>query len=500
MGASWSASGSDLRGVVQGHAGDQRRAAGDERPKFSYIGLGISTIIHRGYKRLDFASHHGDTRPLHLTETLYMQRLSASKILPVVGLTAFLAAGGANAAGTLRINIQPDNTAGARVVVVGASGVRSVTRDASLQLAPGRYSVFTPGVRRTQPIVDTIFGVVDKSVVNIVNGQAVPLLADFRRIRPGTGRLWLPVRFDGQVQSFARAQLAAGGDRPGIAITGAGDEPINAIFDNRGNMWVATFGDSTLLKYSPAKLAAPGGDREPDVIIRSDANGSLNGPVGLAFDKRGNLWVGNFGPLNGTGPGDDTLVRFTPGQLARSGQPTPGVIITGFANPYGHAFDAQGNLWVGNNRADNVLRFTPAQLARSGAVGPANVAITETSNSPLDGPRGPVFDRNGNLWVSSANNNRVAGYSIDGATATPLATVVLRNEEGGLVPSPDGLQFDNAGFLWVSATDGNLYRYARASLAADGSIQPVAAITGFGRTRGVLMSFNPQPRPAPASP
>jgi sugar lactone lactonase YvrE len=426
-----------------------------------------------------------------------MQQLSANKILLWLGLTTLLVAGRANAAGTLNVNIQPNNTAGARVIVTGPGGVRSTTVDRSFSLPAGRYSVFTLGVRRLQPIVDNIFGVINKPVVNIANGQTVAVLADFAKLRPGTGRLWLPIRLAGQVQGFPRAQLAAGTDGPGLAITGVGSEPISAVFDARGNLWVATFADSTLRRYSIAKLAAPGGARVPDVIISSNGNGSLNGPLGLAFDAKGNLWVGNFGPPPGSGggAGDDTLVRFGPGQLLVTGQPTPQVVLTGFDNPYGHTFDRQGNLWVGNNRADNVLRFPPAQQKNGGT---PDKIIINTSLGPLDGPRGPVFDRNGNLWVASAANERVAGYRIQGTTVTPFATVILQNEQGALVPSPDGLAFDNGGNLWVTATDGNLYRYAKARLANNGTIQPLSTIN-VGQTRGVLMSFNPPTRPA-ASP
>ena len=171
-----------------------------------------------------------------------MQHLTAKKIGSTLGLMALLAAGNANALGTLAINIEPNNTAGARVIVIGPAGPNTATRstavDQRLSLPPGRYQVFTPGVRRAAPIVDSVFGVVNKPVVNIVNGQVVPLLANFDQLRPGTGRLWLPVRLDGQVQSFARAQLASGSDAPGVTITGAGNQPINAIFDTRGNMWV----------------------------------------------------------------------------------------------------------------------------------------------------------------------------------------------------------------------------------------------------------------------
>jgi hypothetical protein len=108
--------------------------------------------------------------------------------------------------------------------------------------------MFTPGVRGPAPIVDGLFGVLNRQAVRLADGQNATVLDDFTIPRPGTRRLWVPARVDGEVQSFSHAQLAAGTDAPGIAITGAGDLPINAIFDNRGNMWVATFADSMVLK------------------------------------------------------------------------------------------------------------------------------------------------------------------------------------------------------------------------------------------------------------
>ncbi len=132
---------------------------------------------------------------------------------------------------------------------------------------------------------------------------------------------------------------------------------------------------------------------------------------------------------------DDTAVRFTPAQLAKAGQPTPEVVLTGVAKPYGHVFDPKGNLWVSNNPACNVLHIPAALLTRSGTVGPANIAATETKNGVLSGPRGSIFDVNGNLLVSSAGNNCVDGYTVQDPTVAPLATAALQNEQGRVVPS-----------------------------------------------------------------
>jgi sugar lactone lactonase YvrE len=431
-----------------------------------------------------------------------MQRLNSGKILLPLAVAALLSAcgGGGGSSGddgsdggqgTLNIDIQPDGIEGARVVVAGPSGVRNVTSDRFLTLDAGQYAISAVGLRQDRPIVDDVLGTVDKPAVTISDGQTVNVTANYNQNQPGAGRLWLPVRLDGQIHGFHRSQLDGTG-AGSVTITGAGAEPINAVFDAGGNLWVAEFVDNTLLKYNAAQLAAPGGALVPDVIISTDGSGSLNGPVGLAFDARGNLWVGNFGPRRGdAGAGDNTLVRFTPQQLAETGQPTPRLILEGIDDPYGHAFDAEGNLWVAADGADNVVRFPPEEQVNDGT---PDITITATTTGVLDGPRAPAFDIDGNLWVSSAQTSQVAGYSIDETgAATPLATVNLQNAQGAAVPSPDGLAFDNEGNLWVLGTDSNLYQYPRDDLSADGSLQPEVTISGFGSTRGVLFSFNPLP-------
>jgi hypothetical protein len=59
-----------------------------------------------------------------------MQCMSAPKMLLPLGLAMLPAGGGATAAGRLNVNIQRDNIAGAKVIVVGPSAART-TRGSS---------------------------------------------------------------------------------------------------------------------------------------------------------------------------------------------------------------------------------------------------------------------------------------------------------------------------------------------------------------------------------
>src|SRR6266550_2909613 len=72
----------------------------------------------------------------------------------------------------------------------------------------------------------------------------------------------------------------------------------------------------------------------------------LNNPLGLAFDRAGNLFVADTGTYTGTG----AVYKFTP----------TGVRTT-FAsglNPYALAFDSEGNLFVTDSAL--IYKFTPS--------------------------------------------------------------------------------------------------------------------------------------------
>ncbi len=128
--------------------------------------------------------------------------------------------------------------------------------------------------------------------------------------------------------------------------------------------WVANDGNSTVVEFTPAQLAATG-SATPAVTLSGAAGGSLDDPEGLAFDSAGDLWV--------TNEGNSTVVEFTRGQLAITGSPTPAVTLSATAgdsldDPEGLAFSLAGDLWVANHDNNTVVEFTPGQLAATGSL------------------------------------------------------------------------------------------------------------------------------------
>ena len=75
----------------------------------------------------------------------------------------------------------------------------------------------------------------------------------------------------------------------------------------------------------------------------------LSDPDGLAFDSAGNLFVAEFGEING-GPGTGRIYKFTPDGVRTT-------FASGLFEPQGLAFDRAGNLFVA--AGGTVSKFTP---------------------------------------------------------------------------------------------------------------------------------------------
>jgi hypothetical protein len=137
-------------------------------------------------------------------------------------------------------------------------------------------------------------------------------------------------------------RITAGG-----AVSTFGSIPgqcFGLAFDSVGDLFAADSTDQTIYKFTPTGVRG--------VFAGPASFTAVQGPVGLAFDRWGNLFVSTEG-----NDGNDAILEFTPA----------GAVST-FANgltgiPRGLAFGASGNLFVaeiGNGSPGDIVSFTPA--------------------------------------------------------------------------------------------------------------------------------------------
>jgi hypothetical protein len=245
-----------------------------------------------------------------------------------------------------------------------------------------------------------------------------------------------------------------------------------------------------------------------------------------AFDANGNLWVSDTGlQSNQNDSGDEgigVIFKFTAQQLtATTGVGIiPAAVLEGpnLLGPLGMAFDGSGNMWVANNGGTTLVKIAASTLSSaSGVVDFVPVAATfesTTASQPgelpsINGPWGLAFDDFGNLWVSNEQNIIVeeasaainlaaapaapetpgslvqfseAIVSAATGTTTPTPTVVLTPasvDSESSIDDPQGLSIDlRDDFLFIANAAGDSVAGFNIDGIASGS--PVPNVFVFG--------------------
>jgi sugar lactone lactonase YvrE len=400
--------------------------------------------------------------------------------------------------GSLTVTITASAGATPSVTVSGPGGYhQTLSATQTLTgLAVGSYTITAPRTVSTAPIVATVItATVSGSPANVTAGGTANASATYAQM-PGTGGLWATNFTDPtSLLKYTAGQLGSStSNPPAVAIATNGPLDVSLAFDASGNLWVAQYSSNTVVQYAASQLAA-NGSPAPAVTLSAVGFSTLNAPGALAFDASGNLWVANGG--------GNTIVEFTPAQLATSGTPTAAVMLSASSGslfqPTALAFDATGNLWVVNQAS--VVEFGLSQLAASGSPSPA-VTLTDDGAGSLTGPLGLAFDQSGNLWVSDGNADRdtVVEFAASQLTASgsPTPTVTLRPSTG-TANHLVGLAFDASGDLWVAnLTAGTILEFVASQLVASGSPTPNTVIGGLAGSWA--LAFDPHATNLPLKP
>ena len=254
-------------------------------------------------------------------------------------------------------------------------------------------------------------------------------------------------------------------------VAGGFADPFGVVLDRAGNVYVADAGAHNQIR----KIAVDGAMTVLAGASEAFTDGAgpvaaFNTPSGLAIDRAGNLFVADTG--------NHAIRKVTPEGVVSTvaGDGVPGfqdgpAAQARFNGPIGVAVDARGNLFVTDSYNDRIRRIgidgvvsTVAGGAAHGFQdGPAALALFDT-------PTAIVLDPAGNLYVADSQNGAVRRIGVDG-----LVTTLAQSAPGPepLLVRPGALALTADGYLYI----GDMARGRILQLSPAGVLR---GLTGIG--------------------
>lgn len=240
----------------------------------------------------------------------------------------------------------------------------------------------------------------------------------------------------------------------GLAIDGAG---VIYVADTASDTVRRISADGTVVSTYAGTRNTPGSQDGPG------AQAGFNGPLGLAMDAGGNVYVADTG--------NDTIRIIAPGGSVSTLAGSPGLAAatdaTGaaarFKEPAAVAVDSAGNVYVADTGNNTVRKITTGGVVTTlaGTAGSAGSTDGSASSALFSSPSGIAVDSGGKVYVADKANGSIR--VIASGSVTTLAT--------GL-PNPTALLVDGTGNVHVVTT--------AFSSVMDGHTQAVAVVSPSG--------------------
>jgi len=228
-------------------------------------------------------------------------------------------------------------------------------------------------------------------------------------------------------------------------------DPFGVAVDLSGTLFVSDAGDSNRVrKISPDGVVSTLAGSTEGFADGSGLNARFNTPSGIAIDSSSNLYVADTG--------NNRIRKISPAGLVttlagsgESGHADGRASSATFNGPVGVAVDPRGIVFVADTYSDCIRKIEPdGQVTTIAGGGGPGLADGPRSTALFDTPSGIIVS-NDQLLVADTGNNRLRKISPDGQVTT--LSFRSNNGEAFEFRRPLGLAATDDGYVYVTELD-----------------------------------------------
>ncbi len=264
----------------------------------------------------------------------------------------------------------------------------------------------------------------------------------------------------------------AGGIGDGRQATAAPMQPTNVAADRYGNVYIVDQQKSIIRKVSPAGVISTFAGTGTAGYLSTDDNHAaatarLSGPRGVTCDTAGNVYIADAGNARVRKVNTSGIITTFAGGGGMYGNNGVPATSASFYGPVAVAIDPRGNLYIADEGRQWVRKVTPTGLIytfagnnSSGFSGDGGAATAARLNSPGS----LTCDKYSNLYITDQGNKRVRKVDTNGIITTFAGNGSVGHAgDGGpataaVLNGIGGLATDSLGNVYIVDGGNNIIR------------------------------------------